>query len=431
MTSFNNSSDVDYITTVTSEENQTLQEEDYVMDYFDVDARFDKFIRSPQHMLSLAIALCGVAANILCACAVLRIRHVWTNLHYFMFSLLTSDLLVACSVCAHSIRWIVSPLHRLGVGPWDERLTSRCWFLVISGLHTLGLNVTLFNLMGMAVDHYVAIMRPLHYVTAMTKRRSIVSIALIWSVAIFLSFIDFLSPVWHSKKKSSDWSSYNYCERVYETPHTDEYTTLAIAGVCFIVMLYVYGNIYVTVRHKQRAQEGMRASHLQPRRKRNIRALVTTLLILGSFMICWFPQLTFQLTLNAINKLQPELLHSYSDKLIPLNHAIFAWFILNCILDPLIYTLRMGEIRLGMRSLLSACPCTRFWRSMTSPSKLTSVSLLSERRGTQELNAADEEANIRPIVEEVSLRDVTVLQNDTSADVMTALTTEQEMVTLK
>ena len=63
---------------------------DDVMDYFDVSDRAEVFVQSPQQVLALFLGLVGVIANFLCACAVLRVRHLWTNLHFFMFNLLTS-----------------------------------------------------------------------------------------------------------------------------------------------------------------------------------------------------------------------------------------------------------------------------------------------------------------------------------------------------
>ena len=48
------------------------------------------------------------------------------------------------------------------------------------------MNVTLLNLMGMALDHFIAIIRPLHYPTLMSGRRANATIVAFWVVALVL-----------------------------------------------------------------------------------------------------------------------------------------------------------------------------------------------------------------------------------------------------
>ena len=56
--------------------------------------------------------------------------------------------------------------------------------MVIKTLYATGLSITLLNLFLMAIDHYVAIMKPLHHGRLLSKRRTRILIIFCWALAL-------------------------------------------------------------------------------------------------------------------------------------------------------------------------------------------------------------------------------------------------------
>lgn len=80
----------------------------------------------------------------------------------------------------------------------------------------------------------------------------------------------------------------------------------------------------------------------------NTRALVTSLLILGTYLLFWVPALAFQV-LTCIDGCPYPYLDIPETILIPLNFVTNFLVILKATVDPFIYTLRIREVRLTVK----------------------------------------------------------------------------------
>jgi hypothetical protein len=234
---------------------------------------------------------------------------------------------------------VVNQSYQPGVGPWGSRLTSRCMFIIIKCLNSTGLNIALLNLMGMAIDHFIAILKPLHYPTIMNKRRVSSMICLLWAISLIAGFSDFLSG-FRLYQYNKDY--YNYCELIWLTPYNDEYMTFALALVCLVVMLVIYIRIYIKIKHRQRPDQVVQAHNM----KRNKKPLVTTLFIVGTFMFCWLPMCFFQVSLIVLVKVNPEALQSMTGILRYADQYLYDLLMFNCIANPIIYAVRTYEVNL-------------------------------------------------------------------------------------
>ena len=388
-----NSSDVNNSGLITSVDART---EEYipVYDYFDINDRITWMLNTPQQISPLVIGTVAIAANTLCLVAVLRVRSRWTNLHHFMFSLMLSDILLCISVMAHIINWLVNPLYQSGNGPWNERLKSRCAFIIIKSLNTMGLNITLLNLAGMAFDHYIAILMPFRYGTILNIRRSRRIIIILWLIALATALSDFASPLWDKTPRKHPNTSFNYCELVWLSPYHEEYTTFVIAPVCFCVMLTIYLKIYFTVRMKHSKRGMYQTSNgriVREKMKHNTRALLTTLLILGTFTLFWLPMWIFQIVMLILLRLDVQLSAKQFSNLSTADQWLISAFLINSLCDPVIYAVRISEIRHGIVLLLVNILPTRLREKIARKahehevrnSSNYSISLLSERRSTQ------------------------------------------------
>lgn len=65
-----------------------------------------------------------------------------------------------------------------------------CVALVIEAFREAGIIVTVAHLLALAANHYLGILRPLHYLSIMTHRKTALSIAVLWllPVAFFFSY---------------------------------------------------------------------------------------------------------------------------------------------------------------------------------------------------------------------------------------------------
>ena len=272
----------------TNSTNTSSQVELQDYDYYNIEYRVRTMLTNPHEIIAIFIGIIAISLNLLVFAGMYHVKNRITTHYRLIISLAASDLIVGGSVTAHIINKVFNPVYKPGGGMETQRLVSKCTFLVIKALNTTGLNVTLLNLMAMALDHYVAIIKPLHYPALMTKKRVLLSIVALWIISLILGFSDFFSaigiyPVYRTY-------GYNYCEVVWESTYHEEYTVLAVAPVCFVAMFYAYMKIYIKVRQHQKPGEAGK----QNMRQRTPKALITTLLNLGTFIVTWLPMCFFQ-----------------------------------------------------------------------------------------------------------------------------------------
>ena len=309
----------------------------------DIGERMKSVLTDPHKITPFILALIAISLNILAVLAILKIRGPLSSHYRFILSLAVSDILVGTSVILHILNKCVNPTYYPGVGPENARLISRCTFMVIKALNTTALNSTLLNLMGMAIDHFLAIVKPLHYPTLMNKQRASLIISLFWTTAILCGFSDFMSGY---PKYPRFAHRYNYCEFIYLTKYQDEYTVFAIALLCAIIMIISYFKIVNVISRRHHGMEMHQDSAV-----RNKKAVITTLLILGTFVVCWLPMCLFQMVLIIQVKIDPTPIEKWWHILSKADMYLYDLLMLNAICDPIIYAVRMREIRLGYRRL--------------------------------------------------------------------------------
>lgn len=307
--------------------------------------RFKVVMSEPHNAISVALGLVATLSNILLLLALTQVQSTLSSYFKLLMSLSISDVLMGIILVLHKTSKILVLPHRVGLGPWDDRLRSRCINMVIRALFATSLNSTLLNLMAMALDHYIAILRPLHYNIYVNNRRRNILIALVWVIAALLGFSNFFSGI----KLKDKLPMLNYCEVISLSYYQEEFCTFVLALLCCCTITYIYITIYMEVRKQQRRE-------LQPRDfKKNKKAFVTTLLILGSFILCWLPLCLFQVSMI----IQVQVDRTKVDKIAEVYYKADKYLLnllsLNAICDVLIYAFRLKEIRQGYNSLFYHC----------------------------------------------------------------------------
>ena len=126
---------------------------------------------------------------------------------------------------------------------------------------------------------------------------------------------------------------------------------MPIVVICFLVTAIVYTRVYLEVRRHQRLES---EQNLQA--KKNKRAFCTTVLSLLAFVVCWFP--------NVIVQVYYQIYHPrrnpYNDPnkiflLLTIRILGGSTMLLNGLFDPLIYALRLKEVRAIWRKTWCCC----------------------------------------------------------------------------
>lgn len=289
--------------------------------------------------LLLPIPIFAIVGNLFITAAVARFQTLWTPTNAFVVSLAVADFLVAVLVMPFSlVRSIDS--WRFG------HFFCRAHFMMDVSLCTS----SIFNLSCIALERYIAICDPLHYPARMSPRRVAVLLLLCWILPLVLSSIC-ISFGMYIPPPPAEWS---------RTPQQETHTCLPIFHVPFAVatsslsffipmvfMLFAYGKIFVEAQKqakwihatKRRSeelqmndssrQEQVHISFFRFSLKKESKAAKTLGLIMGVFLICWFPYFC----LNIIHPLQ-------GNNISPLVLEAFTWLgYANSSLNPFLYVL--------------------------------------------------------------------------------------------
>ena len=316
-----------------------------------------RLLAQPHNIAEMTLSFFAMTFNALSLFALSRVRNRSTAHFQLIKSLACSDILIALTVTIHGINRAFNPVLRdMFVGSEAERRCSFCAYMVIKAVYAASLNITLFNLLLMAIDHYVAIMKPLYQLRLMTRTKISLIISAVWILSFVLGFMDFYAEFYNVPRIQNIFGA-NFCEAIYITRFQDEYCVFALTMIIYPIMLFLYIRICLYIHNLKAPGQNlqMHASFIRKEvvQKRNKKAAGTTLLILCTFSICWLPNFLFQITMSIYAELtRPNPPNENMWYILQQFDKIFViLLLLNCCADPLIYSFRLREIRFGYRRL--------------------------------------------------------------------------------
>ena len=291
--------------------------------------------------ISVTLSILGIIGTSTVLLALGKLRGKFSPHLLLVVNLTISDLMVCLLVIANRLDH-----DMLNNVAYNIVRSNGCYRNIVYGK---GFRIcTFLHLLAMAMDHYIAIVRPMSYRRFVTRRKTIVLIMLIWVISGVLHFTQFYATLSYLDPEVAFCITY---AKIRKSLPLIQYIYICMIAVGTILMMYVYIRVFHEARkclqYTPQLRES-RAKHI----KQDWYAAITSLLILGTFLLCYLPY-TFSQTLKHIPALKHHLHHL---------HAVHPYMaslrVLNSVCDPVIYALRLSKVREGLRSV-RRCVCSR------------------------------------------------------------------------
>ncbi|XP_060927740.1 adenosine A2a receptor a [Limanda limanda] len=296
-------------------------------------------------ILEVLIAGFSVLGNVLVCWAVCLNSNLQTITNFFVVSLAVADIAVGVLAIPFSI--VIS----IGFcSNFYGCLFIACFVLVLT-------QSSIFSLLAIAVDRYIAIKMPLRYNSLVTGKRARGTIAICWVFSIIIGLTPMMG--WH--KLSGGGNSTNACtnastnasssglmkchfENVVDMEYMVYFNFFACVQIPLLLMLAIYLRIFMAARHQLKLIEVKAAHGSRSTLQKEVQAAKSLAIIVGLFAVCWLPlHIINCFTLFCPECERPPALIMYVA--IILSHA-------NSVVNPFIYAYRIREFRQTFRRII-------------------------------------------------------------------------------
>ena len=273
-------------------------------------------------------------------CLIVYLHHrLRTITNYFVVSLAVSDLLVAAFSLPFRIH---QTLHN---GTWCLGY-ELCLTWILTDL--ICSCASICNLAAISVDRYIAIVHPFRYHSLMTSKTGFVTIALVWIYSI----------VW-AALSTFNWTDFDeqhiltqtFCRKLDKIFYT--VVTVMDFYLPLLIVLVMYGFVFRVAWNQARAVATLQPVINSDRRGRRfsinlvkeVKAAKTLAIVIGAFVVCWFPFFTLLLVslwntrLLQVPQISAETLKGLRGTFLYVLPAI------NSTLNPIIYALFNRDFR--------------------------------------------------------------------------------------
>ncbi|KAM9360161.1 adenosine A2a receptor a [Symphorus nematophorus] len=298
----------------------------------DVTAAFILYI-----VLELLIALFSVLGNVLVCWAVCLNSNLQSITNFFVVSLAVADIAVGVLAIPFSI--VISTGF---CSNFYGCLFIACFVLVLT-------QSSIFSLLAIAIDRYIAIKLPLRYNSLVTGQRAQGIIAICWVLSIIIGLTPMMG--WHKIPVSANStcpSGLMRClfEEVVVMEYMVYFNFFACVLIPLLLMLAIYLCIFMAARHQLKLIE-VKAVHGEKTGstlQKEVQAAKSLAIIVGLFAVCWLPlHIINCFTLFCPQCARPPLWIMYVA--IILSHA-------NSVVNPFIYAYRIREFRQTFRKII-------------------------------------------------------------------------------
>ncbi|XP_026870495.2 G-protein coupled receptor 161 isoform X2 [Electrophorus electricus] len=262
----------------------------------------DNSSRVIEFIFVLAIAFLVCLSNLLIVITLYRKAYLLTPSNKFVFSLTLSNLLLSVLVLPFVV---ASSLQQ-------EWIFGVVWCNFTALLYLLISAASMLTLGAIAIDRYYAVVHPLVYPTKITGNRAVMAIVYVW----FHSLVGCLPPLFGWSTFEFDHSKWACVAAWHQEVSYTIFWVVWCSLLPLLAMVVCYGLIFRVARHKARkvhcgtvivAQETTSSSQKNRRKssttsissignRRSMiyagsqcKALVTILVVIGTFLLTWGP----------------------------------------------------------------------------------------------------------------------------------------------
>ncbi|XP_070823188.1 cannabinoid receptor 2 [Chaetodon trifascialis] len=277
------------------------------------------FLAGPVTLLENALVLGVIAAT-----ATLRQRPSYL----FIGSLALADVFASCFFTTSFLDF---HLFRRSDGP-------TAYLFKLGGV-TMAFSSSVGSLLLTAMDRYLCIHQASSYKVLLTRRRALLSLLILWSATIFISFLPLMG--WRCPTELTPPCSHLF-------PYINKYYLACWTSFILVVLALILGAYALILWKAHRHVSAM--SSLQgaagtghARMRMDIRLARTFGLILLILVGCWLPALSFMLAdVSVLLTHTQQRAFAFCSTLCLVNSAV----------NPLLYALRCRELRVALLQLL-------------------------------------------------------------------------------
>ena len=272
-------------------------------------------------------ALC-MSFNFLSLCAIARIKGNRSVHHTLLMNL------ACCDIIGSLLLWMYfnSPM----IFPrFNVTNLKHCLFIimVLVAPFILSLSVSALALLSLALNQYIAICNPLFSATTVTKGKACLVILTFW----ILAFTAAMTPVLLVLVRTH----FHNCAMDVQVfgVHSLEICAYGLATLILIIVC-LYGLIYREIVRFRRRTPTLNRTRTRDETENSYKAFVTTILLVGTLVIFWLPFMAYtfitaHIDVNTVSDMA-FYIKMYCVDFLPM---------LNFLTDPIIYGIRMREIR--------------------------------------------------------------------------------------
>ncbi|XP_078342551.1 octopamine receptor beta-2R-like [Oculina patagonica] len=274
-------------------------------------------------ILGWSLSILTIAGNGFIVFLVCRKRQLRTKTNAFVVSLAVADFCVGLSV--------VPSLFICEIATWctDSQLEGitfiRCLFGYASAM----------NLCSLVLDRYIAVVKPLKYLTVMKRRRIIQMISLSWALPVALDVVSAL--IWLVFKLSLLFDVFIWLLTIFF-----EFFPCLMLIFCFASMLSVVCKHYRATRCLAKQLRFNHQTLLKIQEKSAVKIMA---IVIGLFLLCYafYLRCSFKLILSNGNAVCND--QEYKVPLLLLNSAI----------NPVAYAFFKRDIKKEIKNVFQKC----------------------------------------------------------------------------
>nr|XP_009683977.1 PREDICTED: histamine H2 receptor isoform X1 [Struthio camelus australis] len=234
-------------------------------------------------VILIVLVLCG---NIIVCLAVTFDRRLRSLTNCIIVSLAVTDLLLGLLVLPFSA--IYELAHEW---PFGSTLCN-----IYMSLDVMLCTASILNLFMISLDRYFAVTTPLRYSQVVTSSRVAVGLVIIWTVSLMVSFLP-IHLGWNTNGTAVQNTASN-CSKECKLEVNPVYglvDALLTFYIPLVIMCITYYRIFKIAR-----EQAKRINHTwccssntpMPPIVKEHKATVTLAVVLGAFIVCWFPYFT-------------------------------------------------------------------------------------------------------------------------------------------